>query len=76
MPPNFTSLTVSENLLRESTQTICSLEPVLFFYLAAFALAAALWTIGVLVFGRRRTRSHKPAPAAERTEQRITPAAF
>ena len=78
MRPNLPCLTVSESLLQESTQTIFSLEPVLFFYLATFVAGIVLWTIGVLLFGRKKKRMPSPSRARQtssREEQRITPVA-
>lgn len=76
MRPNLPCLTVSENLLQESTQTIFSLEPVLFFYMATFVAGIVFWTLGVLLFGRKKKRVPSPSRARQtsaREDQRITP---
>jgi Mg2+/Co2+ transporter CorB len=52
MSPIFATALINDNLLNEVAHSTVTLEPVLFFYGAAIAAAAMLWTVGVLVFGR------------------------
>jgi hypothetical protein len=52
MSPTFTTTIISDSLLNEVAHSTVTLEPVLFFYGAAIAAAAMLWTVGVLAFGR------------------------
>ena len=52
--------TVNEHLLSNIARTDITLGSVLFIYACIVAVAAALWVVGVLAFGRG---SSEPAPS-------------
>ncbi|MBW2189222.1 MAG: hypothetical protein JRG93_06475 [Deltaproteobacteria bacterium] len=74
MNPSNPSALITDNLFNEVAHTILSLDTVYALYGATVVVAAALWLIGVVVFGNARS-SGQPGPhAVAGSSERITPA--